>query len=486
MPTPAKIIDLHLPTVALIGRVNVGKSTLFNKIIEENLALVSNIAGTTRTRNIGIAAWRGRQFRLVDTGGLTFSEDVPLEDDIIKQTEIALAEADIILFVVDIRSGLLPQEREIARRLVKQYKTKPVILVANKADSQTIHHLVYEREWRQLGLGEPFPVSAANGSKIGDLLDKMYKELGKIKKNPKRAPESEPVKVALMGKPNVGKSSLFNKLIGEERVIVSDMPHTTREPHDTLVEVEFEPDDNEVSGSEVIAKEKISSDKKKKVKASKDQILFIDTAGIRRKSKVSGELEKIGIQKSIATVNRADIVLLVLDATEPITDQDQQLAGLLREHIRSVIIVINKWDRADANDDSFRNEVKEDIYKKFPHLNFAPIVFVSAKTGYRIHQIFPLIKRAWVERHTEIDDKTLEEFLQKATRHHKPVTGKGVRHPKLLGFRQIATNPPIFELFIKAKTSLHMSYVRYLQNRLREQFSFFATPMIIKLTKFKK
>lgn len=319
MPTPAKIIDLHLPTIALIGRVNVGKSTLFNKIIEENLALVSNIAGTTRTRNIGIAAWRGRQFRLVDTGGLTFSEDVPLEDDIIKQTEIALAEADIILFVVDIRSGLLPQEREIARRLVKQYKTKPVILVANKADSQTIHHLVYEREWRQLGLGEPFPVSAANGSKIGDLLDKMYKELGKIKKNPKRAPESEPVKVALMGKPNVGKSSLFNKLIGEERVIVSDMPHTTREPHDTLVEVEFEPNDNEVSGSEVIAKEKISSGKKKKVKASKDQILFIDTAGIRRKSKVSGELEKIGIQKSIATVNRADIVLLVLDATEPIS-----------------------------------------------------------------------------------------------------------------------------------------------------------------------
>jgi GTP-binding protein len=394
MPTPAKIIDLHLPTIALIGRVNVGKSTLFNKIIEENLALVSNIAGTTRTRNIGIAAWRGRQFRLVDTGGLTFSEDVPLEDDIIKQTEIALAEADIILFVVDIRSGLLPQEREIARRLVKQYKTKPVILVANKADSQTIHHLVYEREWRQLGLGEPFPVSAANGSKIGDLLDKMYKELGKIKKNPKRAPESEPVKVALMGKPNVGKSSLFNKLIGEERVIVSDMPHTTREPHDTLVEVEFEPNDNEVSGSEVIAKEKISSGKKKKVKASKDQILFIDTAGIRRKSKVSGELEKIGIQKSIATVNRADIVLLVLDATEPITDQDQQLAGLLREHIRSVIIVINKWDKADANDDPFRNEVKEDIYKKFPHLNFAPIVFVSAKTGYRIHQIFPLIKRA--------------------------------------------------------------------------------------------
>jgi GTP-binding protein len=212
---------------------------------------------------------------------------------------------------------------------------------------------------------------------------------------------------------------------------------------------------------------------KKKAKTPKDHILFIDTAGIRRKSKVSGELERFGIQKSIATINRADIVLLVLDATEPITDQDQQLAGLLREHTRSVIIVINKWDRADDNDDMFRNEVKKDIYKKFSHLIFAPIVFVSAKTGYRVHQIFPLIKRAWLERHTQIDDKILEDFLQHATKRHKPVTGLGVRHPKLLGFHQIATNPPIFELFIKAKTSLHMSYVRYLENRLRLHFRLF-------------
>jgi GTP-binding protein len=479
MPTPAKVIDHRLPTVALIGRVNVGKSSLFNKILEQNLALVSTIAGTTRTRNIGVASWRGRQFRVIDTGGLTFSEDVPLEDDIIKQTEIALAEADIIVFVTNIREGLLPQEKEIAKRLLKVHKQKPVFLVANKADSKSTHHLVHEREWLSLGFGAPFPVSAANGSNVGDLLDAIYKQLGKLKKAPKEKLDIQPIKVALMGKPNVGKSSLFNKLIGEERVIVSDMAHTTREPHDTLVEIETDP-------SEVMEGEKEAVTTKKKAKTPKDHILFIDTAGIRRKSKVSGELERFGIQKSIATINRADIVLLVLDATEPITDQDQQLAGLLREHTRSVIIVINKWDRADDNDDMFRNEVKKDIYKKFSHLIFAPIVFVSAKTGYRVHQIFPLIKRAWLERHTQIDDKILEDFLQHATKRHKPVTGLGVRHPKLLGFHQIATNPPIFELFIKAKTSLHMSYVRYLENRLREQFSFFATPIIIKLTKFKK
>jgi GTP-binding protein len=479
MSTPAKILDHHLPTVALIGRVNVGKSSLFNKIIEQNLALVSTVPGTTRTRNIGIASWRGRQFRIIDTGGLTFSEDVPLEDDIIKQTELALAEADIIVFVTNIREGLLPQEKEIAKRLLKVHKQKPILLVANKADSKTTHHLVHEREWLSLGFGAPFPVSAANGSNVGDLLDAIYKQLGKIKKHPKVKPDIQPIKVALMGKPNVGKSSLFNKLIGEERVIVSDMPHTTREPHDTLVEVEPEQDEEN-------SKEKNTTSTKKKTKLPKEHILFIDTAGIRRKSKVSGELERFGIQKSIATINRADIVLLLLDATQPITDQDQQLAGLLREHTRSVIIVINKWDMADDNDDMFRNEVKKDIYKKFSHLIFAPIVFVSAKTGYRIHQIFPLIKRAWLERHTQIDDKVLEEFLQHATKRHKPVTGLGVRHPKLLGFRQIATNPPIFELFIKAKTSLHLSYVRYLENRLREQFSFFATPIIIKLTKFKK
>lgn len=455
MTTPAKIVDHNLPIVALVGRVNVGKSSLFNKIIEENLALVSGIPGTTRTRNISVATWRGKQFRLVDTGGLTFSDDVPLEDDIIKQTELALREADVIVFVTDIQTGLLPQEQELAKRLRAKAKNKPLLFIANKADNISLHSGIYEKDWLKLGLGAPLPVSALSGSNLGDLLDAIFSALNKSKRRPKKVKEITPIKVALMGKPNVGKSSLFNKLIGEERVIVNPLAHTTREPHDTLVE----------NGD--------------------DLILFVDTAGIRRKAKVSGELERIGIQKSIATINRCDIVLLILDATEPITDQDQQLAGLLREHTRSVIIVINKWDEADDNSDEFRNDVKKSIYSSFPHLNFAPIVFTSAKTEYRIHQIFPLIKQAWEGRQIVLSDEVLKDFLKRTTKKQLPTRGQGVRHPKILAINQLGYNPPMFEMTIKSNTSVHISYVHFVSNRLREEFGFFATPIVMKLTKLK-
>lgn len=462
MATPAIIIDHSLPTVALVGRVNVGKSSLFNRIMEVRQAIVSDIAGTTRTRNVGEAVWRGRQFRLVDTGGLTFSEDVPLEEEIIHQTELALKEADVIVFVTDIQAGILPQEKELARRLLKKEKVKPIILVANKADSKAFYTRVHDREWLQLGFGAPVPVSAANGSNVGDFLDLVYKKLSKLPKRPKQVREYNPIKVAIMGRPNVGKSSLFNKLIGEERVIVSDMPHTTREPHDMLVEIPLED-----------SKEKMA-------------VLFVDTAGIRRKKKVHGELEEIGIGKSIATIAKSDIVLLVLDATEPITDQDQQLAGLLREHTRSVIIVVNKWDMADENDDAFRNDSKKLIYKSFPHLDFAPIVFVSAKTSYRVHQIFPLIKQAWDARQIVIEDEAVDIFLKKLVKFKQPTRGKGTRHPKIYALRQLGFNPPMFEIVIKPNTSLHMSYVHFIENRLRQEYGFFAAPIIMKLSKFKK
>ena len=455
MATPATIVDRGLPTVALIGRVNVGKSTLFNKIIEKNLAIDSDVPGTTRTRNIAVASWRGKQFRLVDTGGLTFAEDVPLEEDIIKQTELAIAEADLIVFVTDIENGILPQEVEIAKRLRKKSKNKPIIFVSNKADSVNSHNKIYDREWRRLGLGLPLPISAVSGANLGDLLDEIYKGLSKSKKRPKKHSEEKPIRVAIMGRPNVGKSSLFNKLIGEDRVIVNPLAHTTREPHDILVE----------EGGTLIE--------------------FVDTAGIRRKAKVSGELERLGIQKSISTINKCDIVLLVLDATEPITDQDQQLAGLLREHTRSVIIVVNKWDKADDNSDEFRNNVKDDIYVAFPHLKFAPVVFTSAKTEYRVHQIFPLIKQAWDGRQIVLTEEVLKEFLKKVVKKRLPTKGKGVRHPKVLSITQIGYNPPMFELIIKSNTSLHISYVHYLSNRLREQFGFFAAPIVMKLTKLK-
>ncbi len=457
MSTPAKIIETNSPVAVLVGRVNVGKSTLFNRLTETAHALVSDIPGTTRTRNIGTVHWRGKSFQLVDTGGLTFDETVPLEKDIIEQTEIAIKNADLILFVVDLQDNLLPQEKELAKKLLTKYRgKKQIILIGNKADSTTERQYIYNTEWKKLGLGEPMPVSATNGSNIGDLLDVIYKNLGKSKKRPKKMIEKKALKVAIIGKPNVGKSSLFNKLIGEPRVIVSDMPHTTREPHDTLIEID---------GS---------------------YIIFIDTAGIRRKTKVSGNLEKQGIGKSLEAIKRANIVLFVIDAGEPITDQDKQLGGFLEEHAKSVIIVVNKWDLSEDNEDSFRNDVKKKIYKYFPHLNYAPIVFVSAKTEYRVHQIFPIIQQAATEKQMEIPAHELNEFFKHVIALHKPSRGKGVRHPKIISFQQIASDPPVFEAVIKQKTSLHTSYIHFLKHRLREQYGFFASPIIIKLRKVRR
>ncbi len=454
MATPANIVDQGLPTVALVGRVNVGKSTLYNRITESGRALVSDIAGTTRTRNVDNALWRGREFRVIDTGGLTFDESVPLEKEIIDQTEKAIAEADLILFVVDVQADLLPQEIELAKKL--RAVKKPVMLLANKADTAAWRARAFDREWLRLGLGAPLSVSALNSGNVGDMLDEIFKKLQTMPRRPKVAKKIEPIRVALIGKPNVGKSSLFNKLIGEDRVIVSDMPHTTREPHDTLVDLDGQ------------------------------AIQFTDTAGIRRKMKVHGELERGGIGKSLEMIKKSDIVLLVLDAGEPITDQDQQLAGLLRENTKSVIIVVNKWDMAEDNEDAFRNEVKSLIFKKFPHLDFAPIAFVSAKSGYRTHQIFPLIIRAAQERKIELDSETLTDFIKRSVKIHRPTRGKGVRHPSILGFRQLANNPPLFEMFIKPKTSVHISYMHFVENRLREEFGFFASPIVIKLSKLKK
>ncbi len=454
MATPAKINDQNLPVIALVGRVNVGKSTLFNKIMEENKAIVSTIPGTTRTRNIGIAGWKGKDFTLVDTGGITFSEDVVLEKEILAQTETAIKEADLIIFVVDVQAGLLPQERELAKRLIKD-KSK-LLFVANKADNERLRLETHEGEWRKLGLGVPFPISAANGSNVGNLLDEIFKRLGKTAKRPKTIKEKKAIKVALIGKPNVGKSSLFNTLIGKDQVIVSDVAHTTREPHDTLVEVDGKP------------------------------LVFIDTAGIRRKSRVSGELEKAGIGKSIDTIKKADVVLFVLDAHETITTQDQQLAGFLRENTKSTIFVINKWDLAEENTEEFKNETKAKIYADFPHLDFAPIIFVSAKSQYKVHQIFPLIFRAWEERHTIVPEDELKEFFKKVTKEHRPSRGKGTRHPEVFAFHQIHNNPPMFEMMIKFQTSIHFSYVRYIENKLRERFGFFASPIVIKLTKLRR
>ncbi len=475
MAIPAKQKINKKPTVVLVGRVNVGKSTLFNKLIEEQKALVSNIAGTTRTRNEGDVLWHGAYIRLVDTGGLTFDEAVPLEADIIKQTEDALADANMIIFVTDAQSGILPQEYTLAKQLHDQFSDISTLIVANKVDSNKIRVAVDMSGYPKLRLGKPFFVSANSGRNLGDLLDRIYDTLIKQKmlpvdaiseleiETPEKLVETIPteMRVSIIGKPNVGKSSLFNKLIDEEKSIVSEMAHTTREPHDT--EVIYPYTDEE--------------------ETKEQHITFVDTAGIRRKSKVAGHLERTGIQKSIKIIEESDIVLFVLDGSEVISNQDQQLGGLLEKHGKSVIILLNKWDLSEDASDTKRNEVKKIIYSYFPHLKFAPILFVSGKTGYRIHDIFPFLMQVWKARHTTIVSSGVRRFLERVTREHRPARGKGTRHPDILMMKQVATAPPIFEIVVKYRTSLHSSYVHFLENRLREKFDFFGTPITIHIRK---
>lgn len=463
MAIPGIALTEQLPIVVLVGRANVGKSTLFNALIEERKALVSDIAGTTRTNNEGNILWQGKYIRLIDTGGIDSKENELFATEILAQSSHALKSADIILFVVDATEGILPQDKELARMIMKTYRKKSkIFLIANKADSKKIEHNFLSSSWASLALGEAHMISAVSSRGVGDLLDIIYTTLGDSAVQPtgQSMEQIETIHVALIGKPNVGKSSLFNKLIDEDKVIVSEIAHTTREPFDTTVEYE----ENE----------------------KKYLITFIDTAGIRRKAKVSGQLERQGIHKSIITVEHSDIILMVIDGSEPISVQDMQLAGLIEKRSKSVIILINKWDLAEDNTDEKRNEVKEMIYAQFPHLDFASILFVSGKSGYRVQQVFPLIATIAEARKTEVPQPQLDVFIKRVTREHKPARGKGTRQPSISRFRQINTDPPVFEAFIKYRTSLHRSYLQFLERKLRESFNFEGTPIVIKLTKMKR
>ena len=444
------------PIVALVGRVNVGKSTLFNRLLEKQKAIVSSVPGTTRTMNEGEVLWRGTTFRLIDTGGLSLDKTMPFEEEILKQNEKAVAQADLILFVTDGKTGILPDERELAKTLRRKTQ-KTILVIGNKMDNTQLERTLDLRAWFSLGLGEPILISALNSRKVGNLLDRIHEELQK-KNRPPTSPEpiESFIHVSLIGKPNVGKSSLFNKLIGQDKVIVSPIPHTTREPYDTTV----------LYNAQVIT--------------------FIDTAGIRRKAQVKPGLEKLGIQKSIKTITESDIILFVLDSTEPISSQDKQLGSLLERQGKSVIIVLNKWDLSEDNSEAARQALTRIVRDQFPHLHFAPIIVVSGLTGYRVQTIFPLIMRVNTGRRTTVPGSALEHFLKLAVKRHPPTRGKGTRFPKILGITQIGTAPPVIELLIKFRTSLHVSYTHFLEHALREQFDFTGTPVIIRLKKQRK
>ncbi|MFH1089609.1 MAG: ribosome biogenesis GTPase Der [Candidatus Uhrbacteria bacterium] len=441
-----------IPTVAIIGRTNVGKSTLFNRMIEQPKALISSVPGTTRDRNEAEVLWRAKIFRVVDTGGTDSKFGKEIEKATVDQVWRAANEADIILFVVDLKTGPMPQERALAKKL--KTINKPVIVVGNKAETPNLVASVHNPEWRLAGLRSPMAVSALRGTGVGDLLDLIHKELRKIKRPSTERNEDQIVRVAIIGKPNVGKSSIVNAILGEERVITSPMTHTTREPIDTKIELNGK------------------------------KYLFIDTAGMRKSGKVkrAGGLEAAGVARSKKAAETADVVLMVMEANEQIGTQDKAIAGILDSSNAGVIIVANKWDLVAGKTPTTINDYEKYVAGMMPFISYAPIVFTSAKTGQRIENIFTLIDQVQAARTRELTEEELEKFLRQAVSHRAPIRGKVVKPPKALGLRQTGTCPPSFAVTIKAKRedAISQSYLRYIENRLHEEFDFTGTPVVVK------
>jgi len=465
--------DKNLPLVVIFGRTNVGKSTLFNALVEKKQALVADIPGTTRDSNIGQVSWGRLSFNLIDTGGIIdlkylTGQSVKTNDIEVKVQQQArqyLDQADLILFLVDNKTGLLPQDKQMALILKKTADTKKIILVVNKVDSPG--QRAKTAEFFKLALGDVIAISAANGSGTGDLLDIVVKRLESRNsqltthhpkvyfKNGLRVMSYELqdiIKVCIIGKPNVGKSSLLNSLLGYQRVIVSPIPHTTREPQDT----------------DIIYQEK--------------NIKLIDTAGISKKGAKTKGLEKYGIAKSLGMLTKADIALLVLDISEGITHQDAKLIEEILNQQKSLILIANKWDLIKARD---TKKYTNYIYGKLPFTQFVPIQFTSALTGEKVKKILDLILAIDQERKLKLGDSQLNKFLLRLVKIHRPAKGKGVKHPRIYEFKQIAANPPRFIIRLGPKDNIHFSYLRFMENRLRENFGFTGTPITIKIAKNK-
>lgn len=427
------------PIVAVVGRPNVGKSTLFNKLVGRRLSIVEDTPGVTRDRIYGDSEWRNRPFMLIDTGGIEPASDDVILSQMRSQAQLAIDSADVILMVTDLRSGVVATDMEVAAMLQKS--GRPVVLCVNKCDS--VGNMPPEfYEFYNLGLGEPYPVSAVHGHGTGDLLDAIFEYF------PPESPEEqddEYIKVAIIGKPNAGKSSLVNKVAGEERVIVSDIAGTTRDAIDTVIEND------------------------------KGKFVFIDTAGIRRKSRIKDNVEKYSIIRAEAAVDRADVCVIMIDATEGFTEQDSKVAGIAHEKGKGCIIAVNKWDAVEK-DGGTMNTFRKKLENDFSFMSYAPIIFISAKTGQRIDRLFELITYVSNQNATRISTGMLNDVLADATARVQPPSDKGKRL-KIYYITQPSTKPPTFVCFVNNADLFHFSYQRYLENKIRETFGLEGTPV---------
>lgn len=430
---------MALPVAAIVGRPNVGKSTLFNKLIGQKLSIVEDIPGVTRDRIYSKCEWCGKQFMLVDTGGIEPKTDDIILNQMKRQAEVAITSADVIIFITDVRTGVTANDYDVAAMLMKS--GKPVVLCVNKCDSiGDPPPEIYE--FYNLGIGDPIAVSSVHGHGTGELLDEVIKY---FPNTDDEEDDSDTIKVAVIGKPNAGKSSIINMICGEERLIVSDIAGTTRDATDTLVENE------------------------------KGKFVFIDTAGIRRKSKVLESIEKYSVLRAYMAVDRADVAVIVIDATVGFTEQDSKVAGYAHEQGKACVVAINKWDAVDKDTNTmseYTNKLKND----FSFMSYVPFVFISAKTGQRLDKLFDIIKYVAEKNSIRISTGKLNDVLAYATSRVQPPSDKGKRL-KIYYMTQPTTKPPTFVVFVNKAELFHFSYQRYLENQIRETFGLEGTPV---------
>ena len=430
--------------VAIVGRPNVGKSALFNRIVGARIAIVEGEPGVTRDRIYAQSEWDGRTFTLIDTGGIDLGAEGGFFALARRQAEIAVEEADVVLLVVDVRAGLVPADLEVAEALRRS--NKPVLVVANKADDGNL--ALAASEFFALGLGEPIPVSAEHGRGIADLLDRLVVHLPSVAAE---EDAGDDIRIAVIGRPNVGKSLLVNRLVGEERSIVTDVPGTTRDAIDTRIERDGV------------------------------RFTFIDTAGIRRKNRIQHAVERYSVVRTLRAIDRSDVCLMLLDATELVTEQDKRIAGYAHEAGKAMVLVVNKWDLIEK-DATTINRYEETIREQLGFLLYAPILFISAKTGQRVQNIFELAAYVADQHALRVPTGRLNEVLHEATFRRQPPTDKG-RRLKIFYATQSGVKPPTFVLFVNEPKLMHYSYLRYIENQLRESFGFVGTPIVFRMRK---